>query len=177
MISEYYKVCTIWLSKELINNKYVTGRLVYVYCVNSDTFREKWMAFIDNTVKDCVKKLYPQAHMSPEPFYSLDELKEKWERCLELPSVDLLLTPDVSEYNLRDAGVRQMNGEEIPPMPAIPVTLYMEMNGGMDGNFYPFNALDLKYPLTLKKEEFDDINDFWNCINKGLVKRLKDVIG
>ena len=141
MISEYYKVCTIWLSKELTNSKYVTGRLVYVYCVNSDTFNEKWMAFIDNAVKDCVKKLCPQAHMTPEPFYSLDELKEKWGRYLELPSVELLLTPEVSEDNLKDAGIRQMNGEVIPAMPAIPVT-----------------------------------KDFGNCINKGLMKRLKDVI-
>lgn len=134
------------------------------------------MDFIDACVQDCAGKTCQCMPLTKESFEDKASLMQVWGKYLDQQSLELLMTPDVDFGELQAAGIRQVYyHEKISPMPAIPVKIYMEHVGSKDDRFSPFNRLELRYPLSLKKDDKEWLESFFTCFNNGLVKRLSEL--
>ena len=176
MINEQFIVCSIGLSGEATPNRFSIGRLVYVYHITDENYQQTLMKFIDDSILESVHEKYPKASVNREDYTNKEQVKKVWEATAQKDSEILWVLPTAEYENVQDAGYRSLNGEKIPAMPAFPVSLYMDISGVPDDKFFPFNTIELRYPLTLKREEAKGVEAFSQFV-KSAVKRLEEIIG
>ena len=129
------------------------GLLVYVYHITRETDCPDLLDYINQSILKSVREDYPHAFLSEEIFFDKNQLLQKWGICLERQSTVLYLIPHIEDKNFMDAGMSGANLEKFPEMPGVPIRLYMEVIGCKEDVFSPFNRIELRYPLILKKEE------------------------
>lgn len=174
MIYEYYKVCYIRLGGQSSSGMTSSGLMAYVYHIIRETDCPDLMDFINQSILKSVQKDYPQALLNEEVFLDKNQLLQKWGLYLERQSTVLYLYPHIDDKDAMDAGMRVANWEKCPEMPGVPIRLYMEVIGCKEDVFLPFNRIELRYPLTLKKEDDVFVNRLRTFCKKAMMN-LEDI--
>ena len=174
MITEYYKVCSMRVGGLSSSTMPSCGLLVYVYHITSETDCPDLMEFTNQSILKSVQKDYPHALLNEEVFFDKYQLLQKWGIYLVRKSTVLYLCPHIDDKEAMDAGMRVINGEDIPEMSGVPIRLYMEVIGSKEDVFSPFNRIELRYPLTLKHEDDVFVNRLRTFCKRAMMN-LEDI--
>lgn len=174
MNTDYYKVCYIRLGGQSSSGMASCGLLFYVHHITRETDSPDLMDFINQSILKSVQKDCPYALLGEEVFPDKKQLLQKWGVCLERRSTVLYLYPHIDDKDFMDASMREANWDKCLEMPGVPIRLYMEVVGCKEDVFSPFNRIELRYPLTLKKEDDLFVNRLRTFCKKTMMN-LEDI--
>ena len=170
ILQKYIKIRRIKMSGKSSSGRTAVGEIVYAYIIDSETFQEDLIEFIDKNILDSVHQICPVSITEKKNVFTKEEL-EFWINQIEIPYMTLYLSPYFSDEEWVNV---PENAGRVKEMPVIPINLYMKYVGCQEDVFSPFNRIELRYPLVLNDECVKFVERFFDFSKKS-IRSLKQL--